>query len=135
MAKYGSDQVTIEIDDTNGTPVDLSAYITSINGFDINAITEENTPFGAGWVGHLAVGVKEVPEIVVGGFYDDTASTGPVAVLGGTNVGATRTFTLDPGGSGNDVNVEAIIRRFSIRAISKELTKFECALQPTGAVS
>lgn len=132
MAKYGSNSVTVEVDNSSGTLVDLTEYINSINGMDIEAITEDTTVFGDTWQENTYVGVKKANSIQIKGFYDDTATTGPDAVLNA--LGDTRTFQLTYGNSKSS-SVEAIITKYvRIPTVSK-LTEFECDLTPTGAVT
>lgn len=132
MAKYGSNSVTVEVDNSSGSLVDLTEYINSINGMDIEAITEDTTVFGDTWQENTYVGVKKANSIQIKGFYDDTATTGPDAVLNA--LGDTRTFQLTYGNSKSS-SVEAIITKYvRIPTVSK-LTEFECDLTPTGAVT
>lgn len=132
MAKYGSNSVTVEVDNSSGSLVDLTEYINSINGMDIEAITEDTTVFGDTWQENAYVGVKKANSIQIKGFYDDTATTGPDAILNA--LGDTRTFQLTYGNSKSS-SVEAIITKYvRIPTVSK-LTEFECDLTPTGAVT
>lgn len=132
MAKYGSNAVTVKIDNSSGTLTDITAYVTSINGFDIEAITQETTVFGDTWQENAYVGVKKVNSIQIKGFYDDTATTGPDAIL--NSLGDTRTFQLTYGNSKSS-SVEAIIAKYVRTPTVSKLTEFECDLTPTGAVT
>lgn len=133
MAKYGSDDLTIEIDNSGGTLVDMTSHITEINDVEKEAALEESTPFGAAWATSLASGVKLMAEIEITGFYDDTASTGPDVVIGG-GLGDTRTVAVT-WGSTKKTTVEAIIAKYTRIAKVKESTKYKATLQPTGAVT
>lgn len=132
MAKYGSDDLSISVDDSGGTPVDLTQYVQTINGLDIEALTEESHSFGDAWVEHLFTGIKRGNDLTIGGFYDDTASTGPDAVLIG--IGTTRTVTITWGGAKTS-SFEAIIINYRRNPVRNELTKYEAVLRPTGAVT
>jgi len=132
MARYGSKDLKIEIDNAGGTPVDLSNYITSIGGVTVEAILEEGTAFGDTWVEQLFTGNKQSAAITVGGFYDDTSSTGPDAVL--NSLGDTRTLAVTFG-STKKYSVEAIITSYVRTPAVKTLTKFAATLTPTGAVT
>jgi len=132
MAKYGSDDITVEVDNSSGTPVDITAYVNSINGVDIEAITEDTTVFGDSWQENAYVGVKKANSIQFKGFYDDTADSGPDAVLNA--LGDTRTVTITYGNSKSS-SVEAIIAKYVRTPGVSKLTEFECDLTPTGAVT
>jgi len=134
MARYGFGTLVISVDDSGGTPVDLSTYITSINGFEKEALLEEITSAGDDDQRWGVVGVSKVAPIVISGPFDDTASTGPHAVLNAIGNTTTRTFTITIGGS-VVFNVETIINKYVVTPNRNGLTMFEATLQPTGAVS
>lgn len=132
MAKYGSKDLKVEVDNSGGTLVDLSNYVTTINGISVEAILEEGTAMGDTWVEQLFTGNKQMPAITLGGFYDDTASTGPDAVLNA--IGDTRTLKVTWGGT-KTTSTEAIITSYVRTPAVKTLTKFSAVLTPTGAVT
>ena len=132
MAKYGSKDLKIEVDNSSDTLVDLSQYITGINGVTVEAILEEGTAFGDTWVEQLFTGNKQTSAITLDGFYDDTASTGPDVILNA--LGSTRTLKVT-WGSTKTTSVEAVITSYSRNPVRKELTKFQCVLTPTGTVT
>ena len=132
MANYGSDDVAISVDNSGGTPVDLTAYITTFNGVNIRSLTEDTTPFGVAWAQHKFTGMNEGDNFTIGGVYDDTSSSGPDAVLNAR--GATRTVTITWGGS-KTTSGEANIIRYTRTTVRKELVKYECELQWTGTVT
>lgn len=138
MAKYGSNSLVIQIDSTEGGSLtDISQYITSINGVEVEAVLAESHSFGDAWFEHLATGVRKMNPIVMGGFYDDTASTGPNAIFVGVQdspADASRTLQITWGGS-KTTTVEVWIAKYSRLASRNELTRFEVTLQPTGAVT
>lgn len=132
MAKYGSDDLTVEIDDSGSTARDLSDYIDTLDGFNVEALIQESHAFGDSWVEQLYSGVKAGRPFTVGGFYDDTASTGPDAVLNA--VGDQRTVTLTWGGSKTS-SFEAVIQNYRRIPARGESTRFEATLVPTGTVT
>lgn len=132
MAKYGSDDVVIEVDNSGGTLVDLSQYIDTINEINISAMLQESHAFGDSWVENLYTGVKMIAPVTIEGFYDDTTTTGPNAVL--NSLGDTRTFKITYG-STKTTSVEAVITSYVRRPVRGELTRFTCTLTPTGAVT
>lgn len=134
MAKYGSDDAKIEVDNSGGSLVDLSDYITEINEVNVEALLQESTPVGVAWVEQLWTGIKQMQPVTLSGFYDDTASTGPDAVLGPSALGSTRTFQVTYGGT-KTTSVECIVTSYVRNIVSKELTRFSATLTPTGTVT
>lgn len=132
MAKYGSPDLKIEVDNAGGTLVDLSAYIDDDIKFDVEAMMEELLAYSATWPTQVAVGVKKASDINLGGMFDDTATTGPHVILNA--VGATRSVKITWGGS-NTSNFEAVIKTYSIKGSKGGMTRYEAVLTPTGAVT
>src|SRR5712691_3012671 len=104
MSKYGSPSLVIQFDRFDGsTLTDMSAYIETINGFDVQAMLVESHSFGKSWVEMLLTGLRRVADITLGGFFDDAATTGPDAIFNDVGnasmaAGATRTLKLTWGG-------------------------------------
>jgi hypothetical protein len=137
MANYGPSNIAISFDDSTGTPVVMTAYILTINGFDKEAAMEETTAFGSAWKTSKATGVRMVGDIVLGGLYDDTADTGPDAIFNDVVDGpsdSTRTFALTYGGSKSS-SVETWIKKYRRIPGARALTRYEVTLEPTGAVT
>ena len=132
MSRYGSDDLTIEIDNAGGTLVDMSQYVTETSGIKIEGAIEESTPFGVEWEESLFSGVKFADEVELTGFYDDTASTGPDVIFNA--IGATRTLKVTWGGT-KTTSAEAIIVSYERIAKVKESTKYTVTLKPTGAIT
>jgi hypothetical protein len=97
MAKYGPNDISIDVDNTGGTPVTMDAYIDEWAGADVEAILEESHTFNDAWVEQLYSGIQRMSPITMSGFYDDTATTGPDAIFNA--LGETRTVTITWGGS------------------------------------
>lgn len=132
MAKYGSPDLTIEVDNASDTLVDLSAYIDDDIKLDIEAMLEEFIAYGASWPTQLSVGVTKASEITLGGYYDDTATTGPNIIL--NSPGSTRSVKITWGGS-NETTFEAVIKNFNRKSSKGTMHRFECVLVPTGTVT
>jgi hypothetical protein len=103
MAKYSSPNLTFEIMITDGGAMTtgFSQYITKFGEINITRPLIESTPFAAAIAQYLVSVFKKYEPFTIEGFYDDTASTGPNAVL---NIGqytnsTTRGFSLTIGGS------------------------------------
>ena len=132
MAKYSSKDFAIKFDDSLGAPQDVSQYITDAGPMDTSIATEGTTPFGASDETNASAGVKAAKAITLKGPYDDTATTGPVALFNAK--GDTRTLEYDWGG-GKSSSVEVLITDFKRVPGVKKLTGFEVTLLPTGPVT
>lgn len=98
MATFDWGDLKVEIDNAGGTLVDISAYVEKINGINIEGGSEEVTPAGAAATYALVVDIDKVEDITIEGVFDDTATTGPWALMGGsTNRGAVRSLKLTYG--------------------------------------
>ena len=137
MAKYTGANVVIKVDVSEGGALqDMSQYITEFNGVSIEAVLEESHTFGDSWVEQTFAGIKKLSDITFGGFYDDTASTGPDAVfgVGSWTAGASRTVEITYG-STKKSTFEAVIKSYTRTPSRGALTKFQVVMSPTGAVT
>lgn len=134
MANYGPNSIVIAFDDSGGTPQTMTQYVREINGVKISAILTESQSFGDTWFEALAVGISRMDDIVMRGFYDDTASTGPNALFIAIGNTTTRTWKITYG-STKTTTVETIIVSYERIVKLQELTMYEVVLRPTGAVT
>lgn len=82
MAKHSPSEVTVTIDDApGGTPRIITPYVTTIGNLSLEVITEQTNPFGATSEEHTPVGITRTDDVVIGGFFDDTALVGPHVVF------------------------------------------------------
>ena len=132
MAKYGPDDFAISVDDSGGTPVVMDAHVDDFDGMDIEALIEESHVFGDAWVAQLYSGIRKGNPFTLGGFYDDTASTGPDAVFNA--VGDTRTVTMTWGGS-KTTAFECLITKYVRTPTRNVSTRYTVTFTPTGAVT
>ena len=139
MAYYGSNSSVVAVDNSSGTPGTMTNYVTSIGNIGVEALLQESTAFGDAWVEQLSTGMRRMEPIVLGGLFENTATTGPDAIFndvasGPADTGSTRTVTITWGGS-NTTSVEAILTSYSRTPTRGELTAYEVTLTPTGAVT
>ena len=132
MAKYGSPDLTIEVDNSGGTLVDISQYVDTINEFNVEAMLQEGTAFGESWVKQLYTGMRQAQPVTLEGFFDDTATTGPDVIL--NDIGSERSLKITWGSTNTDT-VETIITNYAKLPTQGELTRYRCVLTPTGAVT
>ena len=130
--KHGPDEIRIDVDNSSGSLVNLSAYIDTFNGITKEALTEEDTVCGDADETHGAVGVAQVQPVTLEGWYDDTASIGPHVILNA--IGNTRSLKITWGNSKTTI-VEAIIQTYARLPARGGSTRFTATLQPTGAVT
>ena len=132
MAKYNSADFQIWFDNSGGTPVDMSAYITDADEWEKEIESEETTPFSAADETHASAGVSKGNDRTLKGLYDDTATTGPHAIFNAK--GSIRTLKYVYGG-GKYSEQEHLILSYTRGGKVKNLTSFEVKLKPTGAVT
>ena len=137
MAKYGSNSLIIAVDNSSGSVVTMTQYVTSINSVEVEALIEEAHSFGDSFFESLASGVRKCSDLVLGGFYDDTSTTGPDAIfnaVASSTSATTRTVTITWGGS-KTTSFEGLITKYSRSASRNELTKYEVTITPSGTVT
>jgi hypothetical protein len=145
MAKYSSPNVLFEIARSDGGALTTSftQYITKFGEINVARPLIESTPFGAAIAQFLVSIFKKYEPFTIEGYYDDTATTGPDAVL---NIGkytnaAYRQFSLTLGGSktitgdgvastGGGIWIVSYKRTFNVG----EYHGYSCELQATGTI-
>ena len=137
MAKYGPNSLTVNYDNSSGTPVDMTQYVLTINDVQVEAIMEESHSFGDSWFESLATGIRRVNPVEMSGFYDDTATTGPDAIWNAVASGPSVTLrTLQVvWGASKSISVETLIAMYGRQATRNVLTKYSVRLQPSGAAT
>lgn len=136
MAKYGSSSVTINYDDSGGTPRDVSQYIDTINNIKITSKQDTTTAFGDSWVEKTPTGTSEVADIVVEGFYDDTATSGPHVVFRAVDASpsaSTRTLAIGHGGTNGTFTIETRCAEYELQPKVGSLHRFKARLEATGS--
>jgi hypothetical protein len=139
MANYGPTSVVIKYDVTDGGALtDITAYVQTINGIDIEEIMEETRSLGDAWEEFLPVGVAKMAPIELSGLYDDASSPAPNVVFGGRipagPAQVTRSFQVT-WGSTKTTSVETHLVKFTRTADKSALTRYSVTLQPTGTVT
>ena len=137
MAKYGSNSLVVDFDNSGGTPVDMSQHVLEINAVRVEAILEESHSFGDSWFESLATGLRRMQDVELSGFYDDTATTGPDAIFNAvfnSPADTTRTLKFTWGGT-KTTEVETLIMFYERRAAVATLHRYTVGLRPTGAVT
>lgn len=134
MANYGFNNLVVQVDNSAGSLVDISQYVTEISDFEVKAIIEESQTAGDAAVERLFTNIVDHSPVTLKGFYDDSASGGPDALFGNNQRGNTRTLKVT-WGSTKTSSIEALIESYKRRALQKQLHKYEVVLNPSGALT
>lgn len=133
MAKTDSVQTRVSITSVSTTAVfnEISNYVDTLSGFNVEAMTQETHAFGDSFAEHAFTGVKRIDDITLGGFFDNAAATGPHVLLGPANLGGERVLKVYLT-TGESHKVDVIVAKYSAHPTRGELTRFESLLRPTG---
>lgn len=116
----------------------MTAHITSVNGFDLEAVTEDGKPFGTAYPKPIPTGDVNYSDVEVEGLYDDTAVSGPDAVFRGNMptgpATAASALVLTWGGTKTSTG-NAFCVKFTRQASKNAITKFRATLRWTGQVT
>lgn len=138
MAKYGPSSIVVEYDNSGGTLVDITQYVQEINGVSVEQIIEEVHSFGDSWEEHLPVGIGRTTPIELSGLYDDTATTGPDALLADRIPEGPSTTARElkiTWGSTKTSLWNTFLIAYERSADRNALTRWTARLQGTGAVT
>ena len=138
MALFGYPDLKIELDTTeSGSLGDMSAYVTEISGWSVEAILEEITGAGDSADRWAKVGIIKKGEITLTGPYDDTSDKLVHATKDDSDLGETRTLKLTfDGATVADVKiVECIIMKVDRNPSRDALHQYSVTLRPTGAIT
>lgn len=138
MAKAGSNEVAFEIDTTDGGSLSTGfiQYITKIGDVVVNREAKEATPFGVVDEQYIIGVMKKRDPLVIEGFYDDTATTGPDAVLniGDITHAVTRSTVLTLK-AGKTVSGECWIEKYTRTLEVGEYHGYQASLRYTGTIT
>ena len=138
MSKYGSSTVSIYIEGApGGTSYNVSQYIDELGGQKITSITEPTHSFGDSWEEHTPVGMSRGEPFEMGGWFDDTATSGPHAIFKDVDDGTTDDTRAVVIGFGNVRywHCDTRLTSYEVIASNGKLTKFRVNLLPTGTVT
>lgn len=135
MAKFNSKDSVFQIND--GSLRNLSSYINSIDGVPGERELNEVTALGDG--GRKYIPGLENTVITLEGHYDDTATTGPEAVLGVLRTDTTtRAWDYGPKGSSGGFlkySGNCFVRRFEVTSRVGDIVMWRAELQVDGQVT
>jgi hypothetical protein len=135
MAKSTPADIVVSYDDANGALQDISQYVQTLGGIEIENLIEETHTFGDSMEESTPVGIGRWAQVEIGGLYDD-ANGGPNDLFNAqlpTNPNsATRTLKIEWGNNHN-TSVETILIKYTRQPDRSALTKFSATLQPVGS--
>jgi hypothetical protein len=134
MAKSTPADIVIKYDDANGDLQDISQYVQTLGGIEIENLIEETHTFGDSMEESTPVGIGRWAQVEIGGLYDDAAG-GPndlfLQSLPTSPNDPTRTLEITWGNNHN-TSVETILIKYTRQPDRSALTKFSATLQPVG---
>ncbi len=137
MAKFNSKSSVFQITDTGSTLRNISAYMSSIDGVPGERELSEVTALGDG--GRKYIGGLENVVITIEGHFDDTATTGPDAVLGPLRVDDTaRAWDYGPEGTASgSVKYSGTmrLRRYELSSRVGDIVGWRAEIQVDGTVT
>ena len=137
MAFFDSKVSKLLLDDTGGTQRDLSAFITEVRGLPGARLLNEVTALGDSGA-RFVPGLEDVA-ISLAGIFDDTANSGPDAVLGPLRTHTSAVdFEYGPEGStSGDVKYSGTcwVAQYDLRSRVGSLVEWSAVLQVEGAVA
>ncbi len=136
MAKFAYPDLKIELDNATPALQDISAYVTSINGWSKERLVEDVTGAGDTTDRHAALGFLQKGEVELSGPYDNTAE-GLLDILKAWSDDSERTLQLTfDGATAADVEtVECLLMGFERNPSRGAFTQVVAKLRPTGAIT
>jgi hypothetical protein len=134
MAKYGSANAVVTIDDHGGTPRIITGQVRTIGGLKISQITEENSPFGMAYETNTPVGKQRMGPVTIEGDFDTAATTGSHAVFGTletTPSDATRTLDVSPDGT-KHLSGEGYVTEYELVLTNGKITGYKATFVQAG---
>ena len=137
MGNFGQPNVKFMFSTASGSArIDMSQSVDTINGLELEALTQQSDAFGDSWVENLYTGIRRMSPVVVEGFYDDTVATGEHQVWGQlSHLGNERTFSIDCSGTNGAISRVCLIQKHVRSPKRGELTRYQTTLLPSGAIA
>jgi hypothetical protein len=134
----GSTSVTISIEDSpGGTPRTITGFVMELGGAKIAVETESSEGFGDAWRKHAPTGMRNCPDIPIGGLFNTTATTGPHVTLRPgdsdaepNSVGRELVIVF---GDSKTLTVTGHLVEYEAKPENGKLTRFNSLFRPTGA--
>ena len=135
MSKYRvSGNTEVKIDNAGGTLINLSTYVDTISALGREYQNLDVTSF-ADAAERIIAGIEASQEFTISGHFDDTATTGPDAVLA-PRVGTMGSWEFYPIGTAagrRKFSGEALCSSYKIAAEVKGRVQYDCVFKQDGA--
>ena len=137
MAFFNSKSSRFSIEDTGGAERDLSAYLTEVAGLPGRRVLDDITSLAD--TGRRYMAGPDVATFTLAGMFDDTATTGPDAVLGPLRSHSSSVaFSYGPGGGATgDIKYSGScwVESYEILSSVGSRVQFSASLKVDGAVT
>ena len=136
MAFVAGHNTNVKYDNAAGSPTDISAYVNSINGFDLKRASLDVTAFGNSSMASI-LGLKGGQQVTLSGDWDSTLHTLMTAVEALTS-GASQTLAYSPAGTAAGtpiVSAETFLVSYSVNSAVADKVTWSATLQVTGATT
>lgn len=136
--KHSSTEWTFSIDGAQGgSPQTITSYVTSVSGIKLTAVMQLITAFGDTTEKNLPTGISKAGPVIIGGFFDDTAVSGPHTIFGATGpdtslTAGSRTFVAVVGNS-KTFTIELYAQDYEVLGKNGNLTEYQVTLVQAGA--
>lgn len=133
MPVLGKNSV-FKLDNSAGTPVDLSAYITDISGINNTTAMIDSTTLGDSSVENFP-GLRNGDAITISGNWETALNTHFTGLLSNAS---TRTWDYSPAGTGvgtPKVSGECYVESYVVTSAVADIVKFTATLRQTGDVT
>ena len=135
MAKASFVDLKIELDNGSGSLKDISRFVTSINGWNVERILEEITGAGDATDRWAAIGFLQKNEVELTGPYDDEAD-GLVALTKSWDDDSERTLKLTFDAAESDsAQVEVLLTKVQRNPARGQFHSYVVTLRPTGDIT
>lgn len=137
MAKYRSaGNTVVKVTDSGGTLRDLSSYVDTVTGLGKEVDALDVTSF-ADTAEKIIAGIEKSQEWTLSGHFDDTATTGPDAVLAplvGT-AGSLEFYPIGTTSGRRKISGSFLCTRYTVSGEVKGRIEYECLFKLNGTIT
>jgi hypothetical protein len=130
MSIYGSKDLVITLTDAGAVARDITQFVRTFNGIEIEALLEESHSYGDQWPEMIWPGFAKGSPVEIGGIYDDGANT-PYALW---SRGASRQMVITWGG-GHTTTFTVLMNKWKRGPELEKAHKYTMTLMPSGAIA
>jgi hypothetical protein len=127
MAKYNGSNFKVSWNAT-----DITSMVLDPITFSRDGVVEDTTPYSVTDQQQTYAGMNKLPDITIGGLYDDTVTTGSDALF--NQVGVSHTIMYTWGGT-KTTSLNGIIKSYQRIAGVGKVTRFKAVIAQSGPVT